>query len=122
MSADTASRSAIPGNVTSACTTYDSVGQNSGLPAHRVPARSTQPALKISHEAPADLTVDGHFGHRVCMPIIMPLDEIPCSPPAGARTVGSTSLGSSPKTKSPVFAPRLPSAILHWAGYLPDIP
>ena len=65
--------------------------------------------------------IDVHFGHRVCMVIDMPLDEARCQPFRGATVLWSWLEGLS-KDKKPRRAPRLPSAILQQARYLPDIP
>jgi hypothetical protein len=57
----------MPGKRTSGSTTCESVGQNSGLSFHSVPASSEHALLRISQSLPFDLTVVEHFGHRVCI-------------------------------------------------------
>jgi hypothetical protein len=55
------------------------------------------------------------------MPIVMPLDEVPCQPFRGEHSRIDFA-GRLSKDKKPRCAPRLPSAILQQTGYLPDIP
>jgi hypothetical protein len=60
----------MPGRSTSGSTTFERVGQNSGLFFHCVPDSSGHAPSRISQLEPFDLTIVVHFGHRVCIPQI----------------------------------------------------
>ena len=65
-------RFSAPGRTTSGSTTFERIGQNSGLFPHLVPDSSGQEGFSISHIAPNDLTIVEQFGQAVCIERIVP--------------------------------------------------